>query len=161
MESVDVRPALGGLSCFEIQKSKKVNDENEASIQGFLDPVEEPESPEIIHKKLHPQMKFETPHGTVYLSKNKYPCKIDNCEEWAEFPCKAEYFYCIKLGCHKRICSNHQSKKWFLDNKHQRKPKVCVECETEVQVCSYLLCSLIPLVILFAALALLLIYKNS
>ena len=44
MESVDMRPTIG-LGCFDIQKNRKVVQANDASIEGFLDPVEEPESP--------------------------------------------------------------------------------------------------------------------
>ena len=76
--------------------------------------------------------------------------------------CKATYFYCFKLGCHKMICDKHVSKKWFMNNKHHHRPKVCPKCETKVSCASVFLVSLLPLgAIAIIVVILLIIFVNS
>ena len=133
-----------------ISSSKKRDFEDEKQMQNIWDQTFEPITPNPKETKRFCQIQGCSTVIGLH-NDNSFNTSMSRSLRENDLLCKANYG-CLRLGCNRRVCENHKTKKWVMETKHRRKgcvrPTVCVECESKVRLVSVSLCFLFIMPIL-------------
>ena len=78
-------------------------------------------------------------HSFIYV-RPEDRCQISSgCQLEGKYTCRA-WYCCDEWGCKKKFCSHHRSLRCFLNDKMEKWPEVCTDCEVKVSRCSWIRC---------------------